>query len=333
MESFDGKQIQSPGLLLLVRSLKGAPLACLVVLRLAGRPAPAAWLGSLTGYSPHTIAQALDALQALGLAYPDERRSNWRLSPQARGLDLWPSGDEPAAGVPASGIPAAGIPAPGYPVPGNPTPGAPAPPGQAHAAPRVPPSAAGIPASGIPAAAGYPAAVPGIPAAGDPGSDRDFCHTLSTPASANLHFQDSEAAAGDSGRRRAKRGRRRLNRPSPGGPPSGFPPPAGPELANVQRQASAACDNLQPVSPPALDPAVLLALRQAGIGEPTASRLAAMAHVDLEYVQAHVRRARRESTPVALLIHRMRAGDPAPAMLEKPGERYISGEYAEFVVH
>jgi hypothetical protein len=252
----NGRELHSPNLLMLVRSLKGAPLACLVVLRLSGRPLTSAFLGSLTGYSPHTVAQALQALLSMGLASADARHSNWQLSPAAEELDLWPSRNGEAA-------------------------------------------------------------------EGDSGVNRDFCHPDPAATAESLDFQRSSAvAAGKPIEKGAKRGRRGVRRtiqpgPSPYNPPDPGAPPGKPQPENL----------------PPLDPAVLQALHQAGIGEPTASRLAAMAHIDLAYVQAHAARARREGIRVALLIHRMRAGDPAPEMLEKSSERYITGKYAEFVNH
>jgi len=73
-------------------------------------------------------------------------------------------------------------------------------------------------------------------------------------------------------------------------------------------------------------------LHQAGIYEPTASQLARMPHVTLEYVQAHVRKAQREKTDTGLLIHRIRSQDPLPQKTDQRS-RYISGEYAEFINH
>jgi hypothetical protein len=56
------------------------------------------------------------------------------------------------------------------------------------------------------------------------------------------------------------------------------------------------------------------ALRAAGIGEPTASRVAALRHVTVAFVQAHAVRAKAEGTPSGLLVHRVRVNDPAPEL-------------------
>jgi hypothetical protein len=88
-----------------------------------------------------------------------------------------------------------------------------------------------------------------------------------------------------------------------------------------------------PPDPPAASGPVLQALRSAGIGEPVASQLAGLPHITLDYVRAHVQRARREHTPTGLLIHRMRAADPAPPADtdEEDRLRYVTGKYAEFI--
>jgi hypothetical protein len=57
---------------------------------------------------------------------------------------------------------------------------------------------------------------------------------------------------------------------------------------------------------------VCRALGRAGIFEPMRSRLAALPHVTRRYVAAHAARADEEGSSAALLIHRIRSGDPAP---------------------
>ncbi len=56
------------------------------------------------------------------------------------------------------------------------------------------------------------------------------------------------------------------------------------------------------------------ALRECGIGEPTASRVAALRHVTPEFIRAHGLKARQEGSPSGLLVHRIRCGDPAPEL-------------------
>jgi hypothetical protein len=46
--------------------------------------------------------------------------------------------------------------------------------------------------------------------------------------------------------------------------------------------------------------------------EPTASRLLEQWWVTMEYLEAHIEKANKERTPVALLIHRIREHDPMP---------------------
>ena len=60
--------------------------------------------------------------------------------------------------------------------------------------------------------------------------------------------------------------------------------------------------------------AIRQALRQAGIGEPMASRLARMAHITPEYLQAHLLQAQRDNIPKGLLVHRLRENDLAPEL-------------------
>jgi len=71
-------------------------------------------------------------------------------------------------------------------------------------------------------------------------------------------------------------------------------------------------------------------LHQAGIGEPMATRLAGMPHVNAEYLQAHIRKAQQEETPTALLIHRMRQADPQPETAEERLEQRRRASYRSF---
>jgi len=56
----------------------------------------------------------------------------------------------------------------------------------------------------------------------------------------------------------------------------------------------------------------LVLLYSAGIMEPTAARLLEKAWVTREYLEAHIDKANKERTPIALLIHRIRSHDPMP---------------------
>jgi hypothetical protein len=70
--------------LALIRLLKGASLSCLTVLLLCREPVQAAWLCRATGYSAHSVTEALRLLEDLSLAAHDSHRSAWQLLPSAR---------------------------------------------------------------------------------------------------------------------------------------------------------------------------------------------------------------------------------------------------------
>lgn len=70
---------------------------------------------------------------------------------------------------------------------------------------------------------------------------------------------------------------------------------------------------------PPPDPRVADILKRAHVGEPMRSRLAAMPHVTLDYVRAHVAQANEEKTPARLLIHRIRSADIAPCLCSECG--------------
>ena len=76
----------------------------------------------------------------------------------------------------------------------------------------------------------------------------------------------------------------------------------------------------------------LEALAQAGIGEPTRSRLAALPHVTPAYVRAHVARLRRErrTDQTGLLVHRIQQADLAP-LDPDDNSRYTTGQFAEYL--
>lgn len=75
-------------------------------------------------------------------------------------------------------------------------------------------------------------------------------------------------------------------------------------------------------------------LREAGIGEPTASRLANLGWMTPEYILAHVENAKRKGIAIPLLIHKMRSNDPAPE-IDDPEDyrRYISGPLGYLIEH
>ena len=55
-------------------------------------------------------------------------------------------------------------------------------------------------------------------------------------------------------------------------------------------------------------------IKSAGIGEPMASRLARMQHINPYYLIAHVLQAQKDETNIRLLIHRLRSRDPSPRL-------------------
>ena len=55
-------------------------------------------------------------------------------------------------------------------------------------------------------------------------------------------------------------------------------------------------------------------IKSAGIGEPMASRLARMHHINPYYLIAHVLQAQRDETNIRLLIHRLKSRDPSPRL-------------------
>lgn len=121
--------------------------------------------------------------------------------------------------------------------------------------------------------------------------------------------------------------------PAPGGQSARSGQPAGKKRPGRSRRSTLEKESTQPRNDSPQPPAeVLKALHQAGIYEPTAGELARMPHVTLEYVQAHARKAQREQITIGLLIHRIRSQDPLPQKSNQHN-RYISGEYAEFINH
>ena len=79
---------------------------------------------------------------------------------------------------------------------------------------------------------------------------------------------------------------------------------------------------------------IIFELRKAKIYEPTASELAGLNWVTLEYIRAHVQRAISDNTPTGLLVHRIRSGDDAPETIKRNNRRrYIEGEYKDMIAH
>ena len=58
----------------------------------------------------------------------------------------------------------------------------------------------------------------------------------------------------------------------------------------------------------------LAIIKSAGIGEPTATRLARMHHINPYYLTAHILQAQKDDINIKLLIHRIRSEDPAPRL-------------------
>ena len=61
-----------------LRSLKGAPLSCLVALIFANQPVGKEWLARVTGYSDKPVAAAMDYLLEMGFVIHGGR-CNWRI--------------------------------------------------------------------------------------------------------------------------------------------------------------------------------------------------------------------------------------------------------------
>jgi len=63
-------------------------------------------------------------------------------------------------------------------------------------------------------------------------------------------------------------------------------------------------------------------LHNAGVMEPTASRLLEHAWVTKGYLEAHIEKAKREKADTALLIHRIQSHDPMPRIRRNDPENY-----------
>ena len=65
---------------------------------------------------------------------------------------------------------------------------------------------------------------------------------------------------------------------------------------------------------------LMLALRDCGIWEPTASRLAELPHVTPEYIRAHAAQARAEGLRIGAAITRIELGSPVPPSREEQAD-------------
>ncbi|MGC9346806.1 MAG: hypothetical protein ACP5JG_01600, partial [Anaerolineae bacterium] len=84
---------------LLISRLKGAPATVLLMMLIVGRPTGRDELVKLTTYSEHTVANALQQLEFLGLAQNHARYNGWALTAQVRQRVL---AAPPPAGTPAA---------------------------------------------------------------------------------------------------------------------------------------------------------------------------------------------------------------------------------------
>jgi len=71
-----------------LRSLKGAPLSCLVALMFASQPVGKEWLSRITGYSDKPVSAALDYLLEMGFVTSSGRYHAWQINHQAIQLPL-----------------------------------------------------------------------------------------------------------------------------------------------------------------------------------------------------------------------------------------------------
>lgn len=71
-----------------LRSLKGAPLSCLVALMFASQPVGKEWLSRITGYSDKPVSAALDYLLEMGFVTSSGRYHSWQINQQAIQLPL-----------------------------------------------------------------------------------------------------------------------------------------------------------------------------------------------------------------------------------------------------
>ncbi|MHB8132869.1 MAG: hypothetical protein ACYDH1_01485 [Anaerolineaceae bacterium] len=75
--------MQSINPLTAIRSLKGAPLSCLVALMFSGQPVGKDWLSRVTGYSDKPVSAALSYLLEMGFVITAGRYESWSINSQA----------------------------------------------------------------------------------------------------------------------------------------------------------------------------------------------------------------------------------------------------------
>ena len=182
--------------LTILRSLKGAPLSCLMALMFATKPVGKEWLSRITGYSDKPVAAALDYLLEMGFVTTSGRYESWQIKQNVFQLPLGPE---------------------------NPL----------------------------------------------PESSRNYSDSRPTTPAINIDSNKADKKAVEVVKEE-------------------------PEIYNPYFSE---CHQI---------------LKSAGVGEPMASRLANKEHVTPYYLIGHIQYARKKKMDTALLIHRIRANDPAP---------------------
>ena len=182
--------------LTVLRSLKGAPLSCLMALMFATQPVGKEWLSRVTGYSDKPVASALDYLLEMGFVTTAGRYESWQIKQNVFQLPL---GNENAL----------------------------------------------------------------------PGSSRN--NSDSRPTTTNLNIESNTIV----------------------------------KKAVVVKESIPQNFHFSESHQ---------ILKSAGIGEPMASRMANMDHASPYYLVAHILYAKKIKMDIPLLIHRIRANDPAPRL-------------------
>ena len=181
-----------------LRSLKGAPLSCLVALMFANQPVGKEWLARVTGYSDKPVSSAMDYLLEMGFVTNAARTESWELHAQIRQLMI-----------------------------GNPE--------------------------------------------------------LLLESTRNNSDSDPTTTALTKDNNKQEKA-----------------------VAEEQVEEQEIVDNNFAES--------LALIKSAGIGEPMASRLARMHHINPYYLIGHILQAQRDETNIRLLIHRLKSRDPAPKL-------------------
>ena len=81
--------------LTVLRSLKGAPLSCLMALMFATQPVGKEWLSRITGYSDKPVSAALDYLLEMGFVTCSGRYESWQIKQNVFQLPLGPENPLP----------------------------------------------------------------------------------------------------------------------------------------------------------------------------------------------------------------------------------------------